>query len=76
MWVSSLKSDVSLLLANGHPYAQFYPVGMVFTEAEFIKDRINKQLASESTLIRSAISAALTKEGSKMFKDLINSLND
>lgn len=55
-----MRSDVSLLLANGHANANFYPIGRVWYECQIIRERVNGMLATEATLMHSVISAVIS----------------
>lgn len=63
-------------MANGHPEARFYPLGMVWEEAELVVERTNREEASRSVLMQSTIASVLTKEGGKAFKKIIKELLD
>lgn len=74
MW--GIRRQVSLLLAEGHPYAQHYPIGMVWDESRLAVARINGFHATQAILVQLAISSALSKEGAKEFKKSIQRLNE
>lgn len=74
MW--GVRRQVSLLLDHGHHGAQFYPVGMVWEEAEILVQRINQEEASRTSLLRLAASAALSKEGAKLLTQVLKELTD
>jgi hypothetical protein len=65
---------VSLLLANGHGDARFYPIYRLWEEANIIIERLNAQLGSEATLIQLAIGAAIDKKAGKQFQKTIKRL--
>lgn len=66
---------MSLLLANGHPEAWGYPLGMVFDEANFIVERQNSMIATQVLLQQQAINALLSKNGRKQFTKTLKNLN-
>lgn len=57
MW--STRTQVSALLANGHPYevVMGYPLGTIWAEFEVIRLREGGRMASESTLMQSMLTA-------------------
>ena len=59
-----------MLLDHGHPEARDYPLGMVNSECNFVNERINARIVTESKLIQMAIGAALSKEGTKLFNEV------
>lgn len=65
---------MSLLLANGHVDARFYPIYRLWEEANIVIERINAQMGSEATLINLAIGAAIDKKASKEFQKTIKRL--
>lgn len=68
-----------MLLANGHPEARDYPIGMVFDEASLVAERQNRQMASLGVIVQSATMTTgmgATKETAAEFVKLINGLND
>jgi hypothetical protein len=54
---------VSLLMSEGHPHASRYPLSKLWIETEIARERINARLATEATLIHSAIVAVLAPGG-------------
>ncbi len=72
--VRSLRRQVSLLLAEGHAQARFYPVGMVWEEATYIVERKNNDLASQAIAIQAAGASIMDKKGAEHFKKLIKGL--
>lgn len=66
---------MSLLLANGHPGAPDYPLGMVADEAALTAERINGWHATAGTVLHGAAAAVMTKEGGRHFSKLIKALN-
>ena len=71
----SLRSEVSLLLSNGHLAARLYPVGMVWGEAAIVRKRVNHHLATEAILMQAVVGSALNpKEGGKAFQKMIKEM--
>jgi hypothetical protein len=64
------------LLANGHPEAYDYPLGLLWDEAALVIDRVNALEVTRATLVKLAISAALTKEGGKAFRKVASDLGE
>ena len=79
MW--SIRGQVSELVSEGHRNAPDYPIAFVWEEVEIITQRKNQMLASEATLMHSAINtavAAFGKDGGKkantVFRKLVSKL--
>ena len=79
MW--GVRQKVSLLLANGHPQAADYPLGMVRDEAEMINQRVGQHLAAEATVLQAAVGTTVmfsSKQSAKKawdhFAKLVNRL--
>lgn len=66
---------MSLLLANGHPDALDYPLGMVSDEAELIVERQNRNLATGAILMQAAVGSTQYKEMGEVFRQLIAELS-
>ena len=66
---------VSLLQANGHPEARYYPVPNLWTETRIVRRRLNRDLANTAVLTQMAISAVLSKEGGKAFEKRLKQLS-
>lgn len=62
-------------MAEGHPDARHYPIGMLVVETTIARKRVVGRMVSEATLIRSAIPAAIDRKASKAFKELVEKLN-
>lgn len=63
-------------MANGHPRAREYPIGMVWGEARIVIARINTEHAMRAVLLRAAISATESKDGARDFDAMIKELTD
>jgi hypothetical protein len=75
--VRNLRTDVSLLLSQGHIHAQRYPIATVWVEAEIVRSRINHGAASESLLMYQMLGAVLNgKAGAKEYRKSIKALTD
>ncbi len=60
-------------MAQGHPEARFYPIGMLATEVDIARKRENGKLASEISLMQLAMGSVLSKKsGSALKKELEN----
>lgn len=80
--MKNLPDSVSFLKANGHVYADFYPIWKVWMEAGVIRKRLDRELASQ-TMSRFVAGAAANpqskkaaKKASKLLDDYIKRLND
>ena len=67
------------MLDHGHPEATSYPIGLIWFEAQIIKDRENSLMASQSSLFNQAMIAAIDsmfggKDAIKSFNQVINNL--
>jgi len=68
---------VSLLLAEGHPDAAKYPLGVLGNETAIVKQRLNRQYASVAVLQKMMIGAVLAGgEAAAAFNKQIKRLND
>ena len=61
-------------MANGHPEARDYPVGMVWDEATLVVERQNANHATQAVLTQLAVSSMLSKKGGKEFKRVLKEL--
>lgn len=50
-------------MSEGHQHADRYPLSKLWIETEIARERINARLATEATLIHSAIVAVLASDG-------------
>lgn len=65
---------MSLLLSHGHPFAQIYPLGRVYTESVIVTRRLNSQSVTETTLAYLATAAAQSKDGHKILMKTLGEL--
>lgn len=65
---------MSLLLAHGHSQARRYPVGMVYVEAEYVVERIDREEASRAVLLQMAVSSILSKKAGEVFRKKIKDM--
>jgi hypothetical protein len=56
-----------LLLANGHPEAYNYPIGLLQDESRFVTDRANSLEVTRAILLQMAVSTIFSKEAGKQF---------
>lgn len=61
MW--RLRGQVSELISEGHSDAPDYPVAFVWEEISLIADRKNREMASQGTILHSAINTAVAAFG-------------
>jgi hypothetical protein len=75
-YFDGVRGQVSLLLSEGHRFAQHYPLAMVGAEAAIARRRINGKLVTESTLMQACIGAVMNgKKGGAHYRKLIKDLN-
>ena len=55
---------MSLLLAHGHVAARRYPLATVWYESQIIRERVNNQLVTESTLMHAMLGAVISPKDS------------
>lgn len=75
---------MSLLLANGHPGAWRYPLGLVADEARLVSERQGREEALRGLIIHTAVAAApnglvgkdAQKALTKQFFDLVEELQE
>lgn len=67
---------MSLLLANGHPDAWRYPLGMLQDEVRLIHQRQNQQAAASMSGMYMAVAALLDSSAVRAFNDRIHELNN
>lgn len=76
-FVRNLRTDVSLLLSQGHVHAQRYPIATVWVEAEIVRSRMDHMTASDSMLMYQMLGAVLNgKAGAKEYRKSIKALTD
>ena len=59
----NIRVSVNLLLSQGHQSARRYPLAMVWYEAQIARERINHLIATEVTLMHSAMVAIMSPKG-------------
>ncbi|WPK42396.1 hypothetical protein [Pseudomonas phage Ppu-503] len=69
-----MRTQVSLLLAHGHPWAQAYPLGRVYTESVIVSRRLNQATMTETTLQYLAFAGAQSKDGHKLLMKTLKEL--
>ena len=74
MW--GIRRQVSLLLDHGHAHARFYPVGMVWEEAQIVVERLNQEEASRTALLQLAGAAVMSKKGNALLQKVLKEMND
>lgn len=61
-------------MANGHPEARHYPLGMVYDEAALVEERENGRIVTEAMLLQTAVASILSKKAKSAFTKQIKSL--
>lgn len=74
MW--GIRRQVSLLLDHGHTEARFYPIGMLWEEAQIVVERINQEEASRTALLQLAGAAVMSKKGAKLLQNVLKEMTD
>lgn len=71
-----MRQKTSLLLSNGHPDANDYPLGFLGDEVALLVKRQNAMMATLGVIVRAAGPSIMTKEGGKLFDNLIKQLSE
>ena len=67
---------VSLLQAHGHPQARHYPVPYLWMETQIVRQRVNRDHATQATLLQLAVASIMSKDGGKLFQKRITALTE
>lgn len=70
-----LRRHASLLLANGHPDAGLYPLGMLWVESQLVVERQNQQAVTNAVLLQLAVGSILSKKTGSEFKKTLKKLS-
>ena len=62
-------------MAEGHPWAAYYPLSKLWIEVELARERINARISTEAVLMQSVISSIVNKNGATALKDQLENLN-
>lgn len=65
---------MNLLLGNGHPDADLYPLGMLHDEAALVIERMNAIVVAQSIGFRTAYISAKVKDGDQVMGDYVKRL--
>lgn len=74
MW--GVRKQVSLLLDHGHQHARFYPLGMVWDEAQIVVERLNQEEASRTALLQLAGAAVMSKKGNSLLQKVLKEMTN
>lgn len=55
----------SLLISEGHQHARRYPLAMLWSEAELVRERVNARIRTETTLMHAVIVSILSPSKDK-----------
>lgn len=66
---------MSLCLANGHPDARLYPLGMLDDESNLIVERENGRIVTESQTLQLGMAGILSPKAVKAFTARMKELN-
>jgi len=67
---------LSLLLANGHPDARRYPLGMLMDEVGLVHQRMDEESARLLEHTHLAVSAVIDKDAAKTLNEKIKELTN
>lgn len=62
-------------MAEGHPWAAYYPLSKLWIEVELARERINARIATEAVLMQSVVASILNKDGATALKNQLDDLN-
>lgn len=63
------------MLANGHPDAGLYPLGMLWVESQLVVERQNQQAVTNAVLLQLAVGSILSKKTGSEFKKTLKKLS-
>lgn len=62
---------MSLLLSEGHTEARRYPIGMVWTEARFVRERNANRRTRDAAITQLVLGTLFSKKAGKELKELL-----
>lgn len=65
---------MSLLLSEGHPEAERYPIAVVWSEARLVRQRDVQRIKTEAVVMQGVIASAFG--GSKALQEIFRTLDD
>lgn len=67
-----------MLMSEGHPHANQYPLSKLWIESELVRERVNGRISTDATMMQAVIVAVLSPngEGAKHLQKLLKGLND
>lgn len=68
------RNNVSLLLSHGHRFADRYPLGYLWNEVRFAKNRVHAIMRTEAVLMNATIVQALS--GGNHLTQVLEDLSD
>lgn len=71
-----LRRDVSLLLSEGHQHARHYPVGMVWSEARIVRQRLASRVKQETVLMQMVIGSVFDQKAGKQLTAILKRLDE
>lgn len=63
-------------MAEGHPQARLYPLGMLWEEMQIVVERKNSDAASEAALLHVVGTAVMSKKGLDNLKKVVKELTN
>lgn len=61
-------------MAHGHIEARHYPVPLLWQETKIVRQRVNRELATEAVLTQMAVASILSKKAGDAFDKRIRTL--
>ena len=61
-------------MANGHPEAWSYPLGMVIDESNLVTERENSRISTEAIILQLAAASILSTQAGKEFTKTVKGL--
>ena len=67
---------MSLLLAEGHAYANHYPIALAWSEVRIVRQRLAFRRRQESTLMQMVIASVFDKKAGSELAKLLKRLDE
>jgi hypothetical protein len=71
-----LRRNVSLLLSEGHTEAHIYPISVVWSEVNIVRQRNASRRLRDSTVTQHVLSSLFSKDANKALRKLLNKVDD
>jgi len=63
-------------MSEGHAHARHYPLAVLWSEARIVRQRRADRMRIETTLLQTAMSSILSKQGGRVLKRLLKKLDE